>query len=89
MSKKLAAGGDGIVLDVKVGSGAFVKTVEEGRQLAQIMANIGKDAGRKTVAILSDMNQPLGHAAGNGLETLEAINTLNNNPTTPADFWEH
>ncbi|MFT5193728.1 MAG: pyrimidine-nucleoside phosphorylase [Cellvibrionaceae bacterium] len=89
MSKKLAAGGDAIVLDVKVGSGAFIKTVEEGRVLAELMVNIGKDAGRKMVAVLSDMNQPLGHAAGNGLETLEAINTLRNDPATPADFWSH
>ncbi len=89
MSKKLAAGSDAIVLDVKIGSGAFIKTLEDGRRLAEIMVNIGKDAGRKTVAVLSDMNQPLGHAAGNGLETHEAILALKNDPATPADFWEH
>ncbi len=89
MSKKLAAGGDGIVLDVKIGSGAFVKTVEEGRLLAETMVNIGHDAGRNTVAVLSDMNQPLGNAAGNSLEVAEAIRTLRNDRSSPDDFWEH
>ena len=89
MSKKLAAGSDGIVLDVKVGSGAFLKSVEEGRTLAKTMVDIATDAGRQATAILSDMNQPLGHAAGNALEVKESIQTLRNDPATPADFWEH
>ena len=89
MSKKLAAGSDGIVLDVKVGSGAFLKDAEEGRVLAQTMVDIGQDAGRDVVALLSDMNQPLGFAAGNALEVKEAILTLQNDPAAPADFWEH
>jgi len=87
MSKKIAAGSHAILLDVKTGLGAFMQSIEDARKLSKMMISIGEIAGRKVIALISDMNQPLGYAVGNSLEVCEAIDVLKGGG--PEDFREH
>lgn len=86
MGKKLAADDDCIVLDVKTGSGSFMKSIEDSKTLAKLMVDIGKNAGKKIVALITNMDRPLGYAIGNSLEVIEAVETLNGHG--PEDFTE-
>jgi pyrimidine-nucleoside phosphorylase len=87
MSKKIAAGAHAILLDVKTGAGAFMENLDDAHHLARLMVSIGTLSGRKVVALISDMNQPLGYAVGNALEIVESIDTLHGHG--PQDFQEH